>query len=343
LVDRLTGLLRRVGERLPPWAKGRAGKVALTALLLLPAVGIIAYRTWKNWGQLMASPPVLRPVFWIPALVGYTLAVLCALWIWNRLMVVLANFRHAGQNARIYCLANLPKHIPTPIWYMASRGYLYSQVGVPPSLTLAATALEITLLVASGLTTYLLTMLLAGPGSVVPLQLGLALLLLAVAVALLQPPVFNRILALVLRRVGSTAQVHIAYRDLGPLLLAGLLAWGIGGITLSFVAQSVYPIPWAQVPTVIGYWAASSTVGILASVFIMGLGVREVALSVLLAALMPQPLAVAVAVLFWFLLTGGDLATAGIAALLSRRSAKAPEPGTGAADGAEERPPQGSS
>jgi hypothetical protein len=317
-MSREAGILQRIWGRLPTWVKGRGGRIVLTAMLVLPAVAFIAYRSYQNWDQLRASPPTLHPVFLIPTVAGYLLAYLCGLWIWNRLMGRLANFDHFGQNARIYCLSNLPKHIPGPFWYMAGRTYLYNQVGVPPSLTLAGTGLEITLFTVSGLTTYLLVMLVTGPGGMVPLQLGIALLLFLATVLLVQPPVFNRVLAFFLRRLGSTAQVRITYRDLGPLLLAYVVAWGIGGATLYCMARSVYEVPWQQLVDVIGIWAASGTVGLLASTFLFGLGVRELTLSVLLAGLMPQPLAVAVAVLFWFLLTSGDLAAAGLVVLLSR-------------------------
>jgi len=67
-------------------------------------------------------------------------------------------------------------------------------------------------------------------------------------------------------------------------------------------------------------------VGLLASLFLLGIGAREVALSVLLAAFMPSPMAVIVAILFWFLLTIGEVAWAGIFALLGRGRASPDQP-----------------
>lgn len=309
----------RPPERPLSWMRGRGGRALGTALLVLPAVGYIAYRMVQNWGQVRASAWSFRPVWWALALPEYLLALLAVLWAWNRLVGQLTSWRHFGRNARLYCLSNLPRHIPGAIWYMAGRTFLYGQAGIPASRTLAGIALEVLLTTTAGLLTYLLTLPLAGSLGNTPLRLGLALGLLALALLVLQPPLFNRLLSFFLRRFGSREGVRVTYRGLLPPLLAYLLAWAAGGATLYAVIRSIYdPLPWQDLPAVIGIWAAAGTVGLLASTFLLGLGVREVTLGALLMALLPEERAVVVALLFWFLLTGADVVTAGFALLLSR-------------------------
>ncbi len=320
LGEKFSGTGRRLLERLSSYLRGRTGRALGTALLLLPAVGYIAYRMVQNWEQVRTSPWSFRPIYLVLALLGYLLALWGVLWAWNHIVGQLTSFRRFAQNARLYCLSNLSRHIPGAVWYMAGRTFLYGQVGVPPSRTLAAIALEFLLTTVAGLLTYLLSLPLARSLGAAPLRLGLTLGLLVLALGFLQPPLFNRVLAFFLRRSGSREEVRITYRALLPPLLAYLLAWTLGGATLYAVIRSIYdPLLWQEIPAVIGIWAAAGTIGLLASTFLLGLGVREVALGTLLLTLLPEERAIAVAVLFWFLLTGGDLVTAGLALLFSRR------------------------
>ncbi len=323
---RPSGFGRPFPERLPAYLRGRTGRALGTSLLVLPAVGYIVYRMVQNWEQVRTSPWSFRPGYLVLALLGYLLALGGVLWAWNYIIGKVSPLRRFAQNARFYCLSNLPRHIPGAIWYMAGRTFLYGQAGVPPSRTLAAIALEVLLTTVAGLLTYLFSLSLAGSLGGAPLRLGLALGLLALALGVLQPPLFNRILAFFLRRFGGREEVRITYRALLPPLLAYLLAWTLGGATLYAVILSVYePLPWQEIPAVIGIWAAAGTIGLLASTFLLGLGVREVALGTLLLALLPEERAIAVAVLFWFLLTGGDLATAGLSLLSWRRGRADPK------------------
>lgn len=310
------GRMRRIRERLRLWLRGRTGRIVATLLLVLPAVGFIAYRAYQNWEQIRTSAWSFRPGCFGLTLVGYMLALVCILWAWNRIVGLLTPLRRFAQNARLYCLSNLPRHIPGSIWYMASRSYLYSQEGVVVPLTMAGIALEVFLTTSAGLLTYLLTLPFAGALGAAPLRLGIALGLLAVALLVLQPPLFNRTLRFFLRRFGGAEQVHITYGGLWPPLLGYMLAWGLGGLTLYTTICAVADLPIERIPAVIGVWAAAGTVGLLASTFLVGLGIRELTLAVLLTTLIPEDRALVVAILFWFLLTGADVA-AGLLALLA--------------------------
>lgn len=309
--------MRRLLERLPAWLRGRSGRILGTALLVVPAVGYIAYRSCQNWEQIRASAWTLRPGYLGLTVAGYIPAFFCMVWAWHRIVGQLTSLRHLGQNARFYCLSNLSRHVPGSIWYMAGRSYLYGQLGVPASLTLAGIALEVFLLAAAGLLTYLLSLPFAGALGTAPLRLGIALGLLLVVLTVVQPPFFNRVLGFFLRRFGSQERVRITYGGLFPPLLAYMLAWSIGGLMLYALVRAVADLPWSEIPALIGIWAAAGTVGLLVSTFLVGIGVREVTLTVLLTALIPEDKALVVAILFWFLLTGWDVA-AGLLALLGR-------------------------
>ncbi len=293
----------------------------LTALLLAPALGWIAWNVYQNWGTLSRSSWSPRPALLAAALGVFSLAFFAVLWGWNGIVGHVAGFRRFFPNARVYALSNLPRRIPGPFWYMLGRVHLYRAEGIAARDTLVATVVEILLL----LTTGAITALLAWPfsGNHHPVHLALTVVLFAFALLLLQPALFNRIARSLLRRMGGEGPIAITYRSLGLPALAYLLGWLLTGTSLFLAARSVVPVPWARLPETVGLWAISGTIGLLTSLFLFGFAVREVALSLLLAAYIPPPQAVVVAVLFWFLLTAGDLFWAGTFALLERLGRKA--------------------
>ncbi len=316
----------RVEEGVPRLARFRAvfmrlreqrlWRPLLTACLLVPALGWIAWNGYRNWGMLSRSSWVLRPGLLAGALGVYSLALFSVLWGWARMVGHVAGFGRFFPNARVYTLSNLPRRIPGPFWYMLGRVHLYREEGVPARDTLVATVLEILLLITTGA----ITALLAQPFSLNhhPVELALTAGLFVCALLLLQPALFNRIACSLLRRMGGEGTVAITYRGLGLPALGYLAGWLLTGTSLFLAARSVLPIPWGRLPETVGLWAISGTIGLLTSLFLFGFAVREVTLSILLAAYIPQPLAVAVAVLFWFLLTLGELFWAGTFALLER-------------------------
>jgi len=119
--------------------------------------------------------------------------------------------------------------------------------------------------------------------------------------------------------LGSAVRVKITYREILPLFPAFLLAWIFPGAGLYVLSRSLYTLPLAVLPDILAMWAISGTLSMLASTFLMGSGVREVALSFLLAMYMPQPIAVVVAILFWFVITIGEVFWAGMFSLACRR------------------------
>lgn len=308
---------RQVGKTWREKLNQRRWRIALTVLLLGPAVALIAFRTYQNWGVLQEHSWQLHPERWAGALLGYSLALFCLLWAWDHMLAQLGHERPFRNNARIYCLSNLAKRIPGGIWYMAGRVHLYQDERVPATVTLTGTALEVVLLATTGMAAFFLTLPFSQGGW--PSYLGLALAVLLVAVFALQPPVFNRVLRFLLRRMGSETQLEITYSGLLPLLLGYLGGWVFAGAGLYMAILSFYDLPWNLLPDIVGLWALSGTLSMLAStLLLLGMGVREIALSFLLTVHMPQPIAIVAAVLFWFVITAGELLWTGTFVLLGR-------------------------
>lgn len=294
----------------------RTLRIALAVLLLVPPIAVIAYRTWQNWYLLEGYIWRWQGEMWALALLGYSAGLFALLWAWDRTVKHLGATSGFLRNSRIYCLTNLSKRIPGPIWYIVGRVHFYRIGGERASVALIATVLENLLLALSGVLVYLLT--LPFSGRVGPLHMGIAAGIFLLAVLALYPPFFNRAFNFLLRRVGSDTRVEVSYALLIPLLLIYLAAWIFPGLGLGALTASLYPPPENFWPDILAAWAFSGTVGLIIANLALGVGVREVTLSFLLANSVPQPIAVLAAVLFWVVVTAGELLWAGVFALAGR-------------------------
>jgi hypothetical protein len=315
-------MLHTLWNRLTTWMAGDRKsllrRVLLSAVFVVPALVFIAYQTWRNWEQLRSYTWKLRPEFWALAFLAYSVVLNIELLAWNRMMGRLGGVSRFFTNARLYCISNLSKRLPGVVWYLAGRALLYREEGVPASVTLTGSALEFALMTATGPVVYLAALPWSSgvPSSWIYLAGAGALVAMAIV---LQPAIFNRITAFVLRRLGSTAQLQVTYRDVLPLVPLYLAAWLVSGVVVYAVACSVYPLPLAALPTTIGIWAACGTLTLLISTFLLGFGMREVTLSLLLTVVMPQPMPVIVALVFGLLMVLFELSWTAIFALWRRR------------------------
>ncbi len=323
---------RKRWARLKEWAaarqQSRLWRVLLMGALVVPALAVIAYQTWRNWEQLRSYTWEVRPGLWAVGFGAYSVALLCELVAWNVLMGRLGGVRHFRTNGRLYCVSNLSKRLPGVVWYLAGRAMLYREEGVPAAVALSGSALELALVAATGPIAYFLALPWAavsgfqGTGAAVRppgWMLPAAIAALVLGGVVLQPPIFNRVAAFFLRRMGSPTRVAVGYRDILPLVPLYLVAWAMGGVLLYVVARSLYPLPLGALSATLGLWAVSGTLTLLISIFLFGTGVREVTLSFLLMWLMPQPLPVVVALLFGLIVTLAELAWTAAFALLPRR------------------------
>jgi hypothetical protein len=310
-----------VGEPSARRTKGRWLRIAVSAVLLAASVFFLGFVLYRGRDTLRST---LAEVDW--SLLGlafalYPLGFAPVIWAWHLLMARTDSCGDWRTNVRLYCLSCLPKRIPTPIWYVASRVALYRDRGVDSGLTLMATALETVWLVLSGLSVYLLSLPLrawGGDGAALDWRLiavAGTCFVLALAAPLWAPPLLRGV-RWILGRAGVSVSASLEPRDVSAFLCLAALAWGGGGVVLYVLANAVTPIPLAQLPALVGAWAAAGAISLSAGLLVSGMGLREVTLTVLLANLMPLPVAVAVSLLFRVLLTVGEFVWALVFAAL---------------------------
>ena len=316
--SRLDSAKARLGRGMA-WAKANVKRVLqdprLRSLIVVVVVvlsfAIMGYLVYRNWHELepyrqhlqvhyplIILAFLLYPAGLVPNAIG-----------WHAIMSRLGGLPDFKANARIYCYSCLPRRIPGGVWHIAGRAYLNKEQGVPHALTLLGTSLEWVLLVVSGLLVYLLSnlspLLKSAEGS--GLSPGVALVLFVPLLALLFPPLLNRIVNFLLRKFGVQQHLAIRVYDILALLAVYLIAWTMGGVVLYVLIRALFPLPLATLPAVIGAWGGAGALGFVAAYFLQGLGVREVTLSVLLGSFMPLPIAIIASILFRILLTVGEV------------------------------------
>ena len=263
---------------------------------------------WMLWHYL----PTLLTYRWklqvLPLILGfaiYTLDLLLAVLGWSIIMGQLAHQLDFREHFRIYCVTLVAGRIPGAPWHLAGRVALYKRLGVKGSVTSVAAGLEIILIIVSGILSGALI------GFSLPENLQQYLvwmgLVLVIGLGLMHPSVVRK----VLQWLGhNQAAVRLRYRDMLSLLGLYVLAWGVGGCMLYMMILALYPLPWTQLPGVIGAWGLSGVVASLIFLSPTGLGIKEITLSLLLALFIPAGLAVVIAILMRLYLTAAEFAWA---------------------------------
>jgi hypothetical protein len=230
---------------------------------------------------------------------------LLAVFGWALIMRHLAVDLNFRDHLRIYCLTLVTGRIPGAPWHIAGRAVLYSRLGISAKVIGVAAAVEMLLVTLAGLLSGLFIWF-SLPESTQQQLVWLGLVFVG-GLGLMHPSVIRE----VLRRLGyADAIVRLRYRDM--LLLLGLyvLVWGASGGVLYSVILALYPLPLMQLPGVIGAWGLAGAVSSLAFLSPTGFGIKEIALSLLLALFVPAGLAVVIVILNRLFFIAAELAWA---------------------------------
>ncbi len=281
------------------------GRVLLTGGVVLATLAVLAYGLARNWQEIVQYDWHIALWPLILALVIYPFALLLAVAIWRSILQQLGGRTSWAQDLRIFCVSNLARRLPTVVPFVAGRLVLYEELGIAKSVTSLATLIEGALILFSGLLVSLLILPLTGGGGwlaghVVELAL-IAALCLAV---MLRPQILTGLLHWLMRRIGRGQIVasQVNHRHTLAWTASYAVVWAIGGAVFYCLARSVYPLAWEHLPVTVGIWSIGGVVSHIAVFTAGGLGIRELAMSVLLARLMPMPIAIIVSIVarVWF-------------------------------------------
>ncbi|MBI1878111.1 MAG: flippase-like domain-containing protein [Chloroflexi bacterium] len=228
------------------------------------------------------------------------------------------------DDLRIYCYTLLGIVVPGGVWSLMGRVNLYQRQGVPGVRVTIATIVEYILIGLAGLAVYGLMMFFK-PTQVLWQRPETALILTAIALILVQPPFFNRVILFISKQSGKINEDLTPWRygDLGLLLCLEVLTIIVGGTAIYTLLQSFISIPVEAYLPVVSAWAAGAVVGNLLFWFPGRSVLRDGAMTLVLAQLLPPALALAFVFILRVWHIASILLAAGLAWLfLRRKSAK---------------------
>ena len=293
--------------------------VAKWAFMVI-AVVLLAWALATNWADVSLA---LGGIGWAP-LIWASVAASGALAFnalsWRAVMRAVGLNAPLGPTASVFFISQPGKYVPGAVWPVLAQAEFAKQYHVGRARALTGSIVAMVVGVAMAGVVGALGLALAAPGSL--LTYWWAVVAAAALVALMAPPVLRRVVALafkVTRRTEEPAEIHgrallqcAAWSALNWLAL-GVHAW----ILLKPLAHDSPSFALAA-----GAFALAWLVGFLVVIAPAGLGAREAALVVMLAAVATQPQALAVALLSRFAMTIAD--AVGLLVGLALRTGKRP-------------------
>ena len=279
--------------------QSRTLATALGAAIVLLSLILLGYFVYRNWATLTAYHWRFDPAQLALTVLLHLCAFFIAIWAWHSIIKRLAGASDLRLNARIYCYSAVARRLPGIAWDIATRVVMYDQAGVSKAVAGVASLLEFLLINLAGVVFYV---------ALTPLTLSYTELstwplvsALALGLALTHP----RLVTYVVRKVKKHAMpVSLRYRDTVQWLLIYILSWSIGGLLLYATVRSIYDaLSPAYALQVIADWTLVGVITSFMNFVPMGLGLKEVTLTVLMSRYMPEYIAVAAAIFMRLLMT----------------------------------------
>lgn len=302
-----------------PAAPRRSRQVVRAAFLLVVAAFIGLWIRSKG-GQLSdafdRTGPAAIAESTAAALAGLGASALC----WRALLAALGSPMPVRLSLHVFFVGQIGKYLPGNVFAVAAQAELARDHGVPRSRIVTAGLVFLGVLTATGLLVAVATLPFASPD--VLTTYWPALLALPVGLALLAPPVLDRLIRLALRTLRRPVPEPLDGRQV--LISTGwaLVMWALYGVHLvPLVLAQPHDAGKHLLLVSTGGYALAWTAGFLFVIAPAGAGVREAILVLALAGIAKQPEATAVALLSRGVQTLGDVLWAAVGFGLKQRPA----------------------
>ena len=242
-------------------------KLASSSFLLVLAIGLIIYILLRDGGRILEQHFRFHPALLVLSFIIASSGLLISIPVWRSLLSCYGIHRPLHDDVRIYSYSSLALVLPGGIWNIVSRSVSYQRLG-ESGLSVATASVVETLIIgvaAAGLYSIITVF---QPAISYWNNPWIGLLLSLLALTLLQPRIFHRVVNWVLRKVNrgeSFPETTFSYKQ--TLLWIGLemSVLAIGGTAVFLLLASITPISQANIPStiisVIAAWAAGSSAG----------------------------------------------------------------------------------
>jgi glycosyltransferase 2 family protein len=275
-----------------------SGRQAVSAILFFSALAFIGFFVVREWDALISFPWQLRLGSLAGMIVMHSLALGSLFLAWHLMMRHLTDLSDWRYDLQIYSLSILSRRIPTPLWYIGSRLYLYRRQCVPASAVLSATGMEMVLIGLNGAFCYVLLLPWYTYTQQWPWQAFLVAWAILVIALVLRPNLLidfsNWILCLLGRPLLDTSITRV---DLVLWTLTYLTTWFFDGIGLHCLISAILPTSLGLADT-IGISTLSALVGLSALGLPAGLGLKELTMGTLLSLWIPVSAGIGVSILY---------------------------------------------
>ncbi|HET9255363.1 MAG TPA: lysylphosphatidylglycerol synthase domain-containing protein [Pseudonocardiaceae bacterium] len=286
----------------PPRSAGRVGSLAARWLFLALALGILAWRLGGDLGGALDAAGKIGP----GAVLGSFLAALAGMGAsglaWRGLLRGLGSSLSLPAAARVFFTGQIGKYIPGAVWAYIAQAKLGREHGVPASRTTAASVLFVVAHTATG--AVVAGLVLPFASAEVSRRFGWIAVLAPLMLVSLHPRLVLPVLRVVHRVLGRGSPPE---RVSGAAVLQALgwlaVTWMGYGVSMLLLLRPVARVNTHELlpPVALGGFALAWTVGFIAAGVLVvtpaGLGVREVALLMVLGPVVAGGGAVAAVVL----------------------------------------------
>lgn len=267
--------------------------------VVVAAIALSALMLARGGTDLSKQPIRLNvPLFCLASVIVLAAQFPAAL-IWRGMLATFGTHVSLSDDIRLYTYSSLGLALPGSIWVLTSRTALYHRLGLSGLNVAAASILEAMVTGVAAIAVYAATILFyphinfwRSPA----VGFGFA----ALALGLIQPPIFNRLTGLCLRLARRPVESNLSTFTAGQLfvwfLIKGLLAVIAGG-ALFILLSSITPVPTDTLWQLTAAWAAAVATGNLFFVVPGTSLLRDGFLVLALAPVLPMPLAILFAVL----------------------------------------------
>lgn len=277
-------------------------------IIAVVSLFFIAKQLWEAWPQLADLEISMLPA--LAALFFGCLSMIMHAFLWRTMLVWLGDALGLVPAIRIWFVSQLARYVPGKVWHFLGRAYLTQQTGVRPQVVGMSLLFELILTIAAAL----LVTVISFPFWQQYTIFGFwALLLIPLLVLVCWPHWLQMPIVWAFRRFRgqSVDEMHdgilLKTHDLFLLLPGYCLSWFFYGCGLYLLALSFYDIPLSAFPVITGGFGLAWVVGMLSFITPAGLGVREGVLGFLLSLVMPEPVALLLALLARVWLTLAEL------------------------------------
>jgi hypothetical protein len=231
---------------------------------MLAAVGVSVFLAWTQGAQLLQQGIRLSLPLVILSFAVECAGLFIAVPIWRRVLSGYGIHHLWRDDLRLYCYGALGAVLPGSIWTIAGRSVLYQRLG-DSSVRVAAASVMEALLIGVAATGVYGTTLLIHPETSIWQQPVLGMVVVAFALVLLHPRIFNRISTEILTRTGSACEdasiPAFRTRDLLTWIIldGGMVV--IGGTALFILLLSLIAVGTDVWVLVVAAWAAASIAG----------------------------------------------------------------------------------